>query len=141
MTGYRSGAIIGDAEAISLLKNLRSTTGTAAPEHIQRMAIAAWDDDAHPKERREVFAAKRAILRQGFEPLGYEVVASQAGLYLWIKVGDDVAMMDKLVKAGVVVSAGRFFGPGGEAYIRLALVPTLEECREAVEVVRECLTS
>lgn len=141
MTGYRSGAIIGDAEAISVLKNLRSTTGTAAPEHIQRMAIAAWDDDAHPKERREVFAAKRAILRQGFEPLGYEVVASQAGLYLWIKVGDDVAMMDKLVKAGVVVSAGRFFGPGGEGYIRLALVPTLEECREAVEVVRECLTS
>jgi succinyldiaminopimelate transaminase len=141
MTGYRSGAIVGDATAIAVLKNLRSTTGTAAPEHIQRMAIAAWGDDVHAKERRDIFAAKREVLRQGFEPLGYEVVGSQAGLYLWIKVDDDMAMMDRLIQDGVVVSAGRFFGPGGEGYIRLALVPTLEDCAEAAEVVRTCLSS
>jgi aspartate/methionine/tyrosine aminotransferase len=29
MTGYRSGAVVGDAEAIAALKQLRSTTGTA----------------------------------------------------------------------------------------------------------------
>jgi LL-diaminopimelate aminotransferase len=81
------------------------------------------------------------VLRQGFEPLGYEVVGSDAGLYLWIKVGDDLATMDKLLQSGVVVSAGRFFGPGGEGYIRLALVPTLEDCAEAAEVVRTCLSS
>ncbi len=141
MTGYRSGAIVGDATAIAVLKNLRSTTGTAAPEHIQRMAIAAWGDDVHAKERRDIFAAKREVLRQGFEPLGYEVVGSQAGLYLWIKVDDDMAMMDRLIQDGVVVSAGRFFGPGGEGYIRLALVPTLEDCAKAAEVVRTCLSS
>jgi succinyldiaminopimelate transaminase len=141
MTGYRSGAIVGDAEAIAVLKDLRSTTGTAAPEHIQKMAVAAWGDDVHAKKRRDIFAAKRAVLRQGFEPLGYEVVGSEAGLYLWIKVGDDLATMDKLLQSGVVVSAGRFFGPGGEGYIRLALVPTLEDCAEAAEVVRTCLSS
>ncbi|VAW04049.1 N-succinyl-L,L-diaminopimelate aminotransferase, type 2 [hydrothermal vent metagenome] len=141
MTGYRSGAIVGDPDAIAVLKNLRSTTGTAAPEHVQRMAVAAWGDDVHAEERRDVFAAKRAVLRQGFEPLGYKVVASQAGLYLWIAVGDDLAMMDRLLQSGVVVSAGRFFGAGGEGYIRLALVPTLEDCAKAAEVVRTCLSS
>ncbi|HDL42141.1 MAG TPA: aminotransferase class I/II-fold pyridoxal phosphate-dependent enzyme [Actinobacteria bacterium] len=141
MTGYRSGAIVGDAAAIAVLKDLRSTTGTAVPEHVQRMAIAAWGDDVHAKERRDIFATKREVLRQGFEPLGYEVVGSQAGLYLWIRVDDDIAMMERLIQDGVVVSAGRFFGPGGEGYIRLALVPTLEDCTEAAEVVRTCLSS
>ena len=105
------------------------------------MAIAAWGDDVHAKERRDIFATKREVLRQGFEPLGYEVVGSQAGLYLWIRVDDDIAMMERLIQDGVVVSAGRFFGPGGEGYIRLALVPTLEDCAEAAEVVRTCLSS
>jgi len=43
MTGYRSGAIVGDPEAITALKALRSTTGTASPEFIQGAAIAAWN--------------------------------------------------------------------------------------------------
>ena len=140
MTGYRSGAIVGDADAIAALRRLRTTTGTVPAEFVQEAAAAAWADDAHAEERRAVFASKRAVLREAFTKFGYETVASQAGLYLWVDVGDDVAMTDRLLEAGVVVSPGRFFGPGGEGYIRLALVPTLEECRAAVEVLRQCLT-
>ena len=32
---------------------------------------------------------------------------------------------------GIVVAPGPFFGPGGEGHVRVALVPTLEACREA----------
>ena len=31
--------------------------------------------------------------------------------------------------AGIVVAPGPFFGPGGEGHVRVALVPTLEDCR------------
>ncbi len=140
MTGYRSGAIVGDAEAIAALKRLRTATGTASPEFVQAAAIAAWSDDDHAAERRAIFSAKRAILRQAFDELGYETVASDAGLYMWIRVGDDLATADRLLAAGVVVSPGRFFGEGGEGYLRLALVPGLDECQAAAEVVTECLT-
>ncbi len=139
MTGYRSGAIVGDPEAIAALKKLRTATGTASPEFIQTAAAAAWSDDAHAAERREVFSAKRTVLRRTFEEIGYETVASEAGLYLWVKVGDDLTVTDRLLEAGVVVSPGRFFGPGGEGYLRLALVPTLSECEAAVEVLQACL--
>lgn len=139
MTGYRSGAIVGDAEAVSALKKLRTATGTASPEFVQAAAVAAWSDDEHAAERRQIFAQKRATLRTAFDRLGLEVVASRAGLYLWVRVDDDLAMTDRLLAAGVVVSAGRFFGPGGEGYLRLALVPTLEECEQAVEVLISCL--
>jgi acetylornithine aminotransferase len=140
MTGYRSGAIVGDAEAIAALKKLRTATGTASPEFVQAAAIAAWSDDAHAASRREIFAAKRAVLRKVFADLGYPTIASEAGLYLWVEVGDDLAITERLLQAGVVVSPGRFFGAGGEGFLRLALVPTLEECEAAVEVVSACLT-
>jgi succinyldiaminopimelate transaminase len=140
MTGYRSGAIVGDAEAIAALKKLRTATGTASPEFVQAAAVAAWSDDKHATERRQVFAAKRAVLRTAFDRVGMEVVASKAGLYLWVRVDDDLAITDRLLAGGVVVSPGRFFGPGGEGYLRLALVPTLAECEQAVEVLVSCLS-
>lgn len=141
MTGYRSAAIVGDAQAISLLMALRSSTGTAPPEFTQAAAIVAWGDDVHVAERRAIFTEKRAILRKAFEGLGHKVVGSTAGLYLWIEVGDDVAIADRLLEAGIVVSPGRAFGAGGEGYIRLALVPTLDDCDEAAQAVVECLTA
>ena len=140
MTGYRSGAIVGDAEAIAALKQLRETTGTASPDFVQDAAAAAWGDDVHAAERRAIFTEKRRILERAFTDLGMEVVASRAGLYLWIKVDDDLATSDRLLAHGVVVSPGRFFGPGGEGYIRLALVPALEECEQAAAVLMDALS-
>jgi len=139
MTGYRSGAIIGDAEAIGALKRMRAATGTASPEFVQAAALAAWSDDGHAAERRAIFSAKRTVLKKAFADLGHRTVASEAGLYLWVEVGDDLAVADRLLEDGVVVSPGRYFGPGGEGYLRLALVPSLEECEAAVDVLHRSL--
>lgn len=139
MTGFRSGAIVGDAEAIASLKQLRSTTGTASPNFVQGAATAAWRDDAHAAQRREIFTQKRAILARAFTEAGFEVVGSHAGLYLWVAVEDDLSITDDLLDAGIVVSPGRFFGTGGEGFIRLALVPALGECSQAALALTEVL--
>jgi succinyldiaminopimelate transaminase len=141
MTGYRSGMIAGDESGIAALKQLRASFGVAPAEFVQSAAVAAWGDDHHARERREVFAVKRQVLRRPFEEHGFEVVGSRAGLYLWVDVGgDDAAAAKRLLQDGVVVSPGSVFGEGGEGYLRLALVPALEECDEAAEVLRACLT-
>ena len=140
MTGYRSGAVVGDPVAIERLAALRVATGTASPEFVQAAAIEAWSDDDHAAERRRIFSQKRAVLRQAFEGAGLEVVGSEAGLYVWLSVDDDVSATARLLDQRIVVSPGRAFGAGGEGYIRLALVPTIEECREAAEAVVRCLT-
>jgi succinyldiaminopimelate transaminase len=135
MTGYRSGAIVGDAEAIGALKNLRSTTGSASPDFVQQAAVVAWSDDQHAAERRAIFTKKREILGAAFDKLGLPIVGSRAGLYLWVRVDDDLATTDVLLDHGVVVSPGRFFGEGGEGYIRFALVPALDECEAAAQAL------
>lgn len=139
MTGYRSGAIVGDPEAIAALTALRTSTGTAPPEPTQAAAVAAWSDDDHVAERRRIFASKRAVLRRAFDDLGLPVVGSTAGLYVWVRVGDDLVVSRRLLEAGIVVSPGRSFGPGGEGYVRLALVPTLAECEEAAAALSTAL--
>ena len=40
---------------------------------ITSSAVAAWSDDEHAARRREVFAAKRRVLRAAFEEMGYEI--------------------------------------------------------------------
>jgi aspartate/methionine/tyrosine aminotransferase len=139
MTGYRSGAIVGDAEAVAALRSLRETTGTASPDFVQAAAVVAWSDDLHAADRRMLFTAKRRILERAFDELGMEIVASRAGLYLWVRAGDDLIITDRLLDAGIVVSPGRYFGEGGEDFIRLALVPTLEECEEAADALTDAL--
>jgi succinyldiaminopimelate transaminase len=139
MTGYRSGAVVGDADAIAALKQLRSTTGTASPNFVQGAAIAAWSDDEHAEHRRDIFTEKRRILAQAFMDAGLEIVQSHAGLYLWVKVEDDIETTNRLLEHGIVVSPGRVFGPGGEGFIRLALVPALEECEQAAESLTKAL--
>jgi succinyldiaminopimelate transaminase len=141
MTGFRTGALVGEASLISALKDLRSSVGVASPEFVQAAAAAAWSDDTHAADRREIFAAKRRVLRERFEAAGLTVVASGAGLYVWLAVEDDLAATKTLLESGVVVAPGSAFGPGGEGHLRLALVPTLDECAQAAEVVVQCLTS
>ena len=135
MTGYRSGAIVGDPELIDRLKLLRPNVGTAAPDFVQAAAIAAWEDQTHVDERRAVFAAKRAVVLPFLERRDIEVSGSQATFYVWFAApgGDDAAYAEALLRERIVASPGRAFGEGGKGWLRLALVPTVEGCRDAVE--------
>lgn len=143
MTGYRSGAIVGDPKAIDLLHRFRTSTGTASPEFIQSAALAAWSDDEHVAERRKVFAAKREVLRPFISEAGFGVVASHAGIYLWVDLdgNDDVEVTAKLLESGVVVSPGSIFGSRGRGHLRLALVPTVKDCARAGEMLVSGVTS
>jgi aspartate/methionine/tyrosine aminotransferase len=71
------------------------------------------------------------------------VVGSEATLYLWLEIPDADATAEafatRLLEAGIVVSPGSFFGPAGEGYFRMALVPTENDCRRAADLLREAL--
>jgi succinyldiaminopimelate transaminase len=134
MTGYRAGAIVGDPALVAQLRVLREDTGTASPDFVQAAAQAAWADDAHVGDRRAVFAAKRDVVLEGLGVLGLRWSGSQATFYVWVRVpdGDDLAYATALLEAGLVVTPGRAFGVGGDGWIRLALVPDVSGCREAM---------
>jgi acetylornithine aminotransferase len=131
MTGYRSGFVAGPPEIVEALKSYRPTVGTAPQEFVQRASVVAWNDERHVEETRARYRAKRDVLVPAIEARGWEIVASEATMYLWV-VGPDP---DELLERGVIVSPGEMFGPSGEGYVRFALVPTLEECQRAAEIL------
>lgn len=137
MTGYRSGFVAGDPALIAEYRRWRAAMGVASPAFVEAAAAAAWGDDAHVAERRAAFAAKRALLAAGLRERGIDIEAAGAGLYLWAHVpggGDADAYAARCLERGIVISPGGFFGPGGEGMFRCALVPSLEDCRRALEV-------
>ncbi len=141
MTGYRSGFVAGDPELIALYQKFRAFMGVAGPEFVQAAATAAWSDDRHVEARRAVFKAKRDLVLPRLRRLGYEVGASEGTFFLWLRVppggrdrGDAHAHAARLLEAGIIVSPGDAFGPGGEGYVRVALVPPIDRCREALSV-------
>lgn len=137
MTGYRSAMMAGDPEMISALKKLRPSIGVATPSVTQDAATAAWSDDEHVRERRRIFTEKRRLFTEFFERAGLDYLPTDASFYLWVAVpepfaDDDEAYAMRLMERGIIVAPGCSFGPGGEGYVRVALVPSVEECREAV---------
>jgi acetylornithine aminotransferase len=142
MTGYRSGFVAAPAEVIAALNSYRPSVGTAPQEFVQRASVVAWGDERHVEETRARYAAKRDVLLPVLAAKGWEVVASDATMYLWVAIptGEDAeAVAERLLQRGLLVSPGTFFGPSGEGYIRFALVPTLEECERAATIIQEAL--
>lgn len=138
MTGYRSGFLAGDPDLIDRLAVLRTNPGLVPTDFVNVAATAAWADDAHVEQRRDVFAEKKNLFLELFDELGFSVLGRQASLYLWVAVpnGDDEAYATRLLDLGIVVSPGRIFGVdgGGHGYIRLAMVPNMDDCKEAIEL-------
>jgi LL-diaminopimelate aminotransferase len=135
MTGYRSAMMAGDHELISALRKLRPSIGVATQSFVQDAATAAWGDDDHVEKRRRVFGEKRALFTTFFEKAGLGYLHTDASFYLWVTVpdGDDEAYALRLMEEGIIVAPGRSFGKGGEGYVRIALVPSVEDCRLAIE--------
>jgi acetylornithine aminotransferase len=139
MTGYRSGFVCAEPELIDALRSFRPNAGTAPQEFVQRASVAAWNDEAHVEETRQRYARKRAQLAPLLEPVPGSSVAT---FYLWFRVPEgesSEAFATRLLEHGVVVAPGSYFGPSGEGYARLALVPSLDECERAAAILAEVL--
>lgn len=139
MTAYRSGFIAGDREVLKVYSDYRNTLGVATPIYTQRAATAAWSDDQHAHDRRQIFKRKRDQFKGFLQELGLKVTPSDATFYLWIETPSGISgakYAQALLEDGIVVSPGEFFGGSQTNYIRVALVPSLEDCARAAEVWR-----
>jgi acetylornithine aminotransferase len=139
MPGYRSGFAAGDPAIIAALKRYRPNVGVAPQEFVQRAAIAAWRDEEHVDAVREVYRAKRDVVLPAFEALGMRHAGGDASFFLWLGLppgeSSSEAFAQRLLDRGVLVAPGAYFGEIGEGYVRVALVPTLDECRRAAELL------
>jgi succinyldiaminopimelate transaminase len=139
MPGYRCGFVAGDPELVAAMKRYRPNVGVAPQTFVQRAGAAAWADEEHVVETRERYRAKRDALLPALLAAGLRPSGGDASFFLWLRVpgGEDAEAfaMRLLNERGIAVAPGSFFGPGGEGHVRIALVPTLADCRRAADLL------
>lgn len=127
LAGYRAGVVAGDKQLIAQLLEIRKHAGMILSTPVQRAAIAAFHDDAHVAQQREIYRARREVLRGALTAAGFEIHHSHAGLYLWATRGENCwSTVEWLAHRGVLVAPGSFYGVAGEDFVRVALTATDE---------------
>ena len=142
--GLRSGFVMGDAAVLKQFLLYRTYHGSAMSPVVQAASIAAWGDEAHVVDNRNLYRTKFAQVTPVLADV-LDVKLPDASFYLWAGVpagwqGDDAAFAKALYATEHVTVlpgsylAREFNGSNpGQGRIRMALVAETAECLEAAE--------
>lgn len=142
LPGLRVGFAAGDAAFLARFLDLRNVAAPQVPTPMQRVAIAAYEDEAHVAENRRLYAAKFDLADQIVgNRYGYRRPAG--GFFLWLDVSaqgsDEQATLRLWKEAGVRVVPGRYLARDqadgsnpGLGFIRVAMVQDYETTAEAL---------
>ena len=142
LPGLRVGFAAGDRRFLAAYLELRNVAAPQVPMPAQRVAIAAYGDEAHVEENRRLYREKFDLADQIVGGrYGYRRPAG--GFFLWLDVaaqgGSEAATLALWRQAGVRVVPGRYLAreqadgsnPGAD-YIRVAMVQNKEITAEAL---------
>ncbi|HEY0825634.1 MAG TPA: succinyldiaminopimelate transaminase [Ramlibacter sp.] len=146
--GMRSGFVAGDAQLLRQFLLYRTYHGSAMSPVVQAASIAAWKDEAHVVENRELYRRKFAEVTPVLERV-LDVRLPDAGFYLWAGVrGSDTAFArDLLAQYNVTVLPGSYLAREsgganpGAGRVRMALVADTAECLEAAHRIAQFVQS
>ena len=144
MTGWRCGAILGNADAIASYWRLKTNVDSGLFEAVQLAGAAALTGPRGPiEEMNAIYARRRDLVVDALREIGVEVEPPKATIYVWAPVPDghtSVSFAELVLEAAaVVVSPGSLYGPSGEGFFRIALTAPDDRIAEAVSRMREHL--
>jgi LL-diaminopimelate aminotransferase len=142
MAGSRIGFAVGGAKLIEALHAVRTNMGYGTPTPIQAGAAYALD---HYKELEAPTVARyqrrRDAVVELFRSLGWPAQRSHGSMFVWLPIPEGFTAPEwtkhLIDKAGVVVTPGHAFGPGGERFFRVSLIAEQPILDEAVNRLRE----
>ena len=145
MTGWRTAAVVGNAEALESYWRLKTNIDSGMFEAVQLAAVAALgpDGDEAAREMSAVYERRRDLVCDALAEIGVTVTPPRGTIYVWAPVpeGHTSASYCEMVleESAVVVSPGGAYGPNGEGFFRISLTIDDDRLREAVERLRSSL--
>src|SRR3954470_7289339 len=144
MTGWRTAALVGNADAVETYWKLKTNIDSGMFEAVQLAAAAALDAGP-PEEMRVIYQHRRDLVCDALAEIGVEVARPKGTIYVWAPVpeGHTSASYCELVleESGVVVSPGGAYGPNGEGFFRISLTVPDARLAEAMERLRDTLAA
>jgi aspartate/methionine/tyrosine aminotransferase len=137
MAGWRVGMVVGDAQIIKTILEVKSNMDSGMFFGIQKGAVEALklSEDWFIKQN-EIYKRRQKAAREIFDTLGCTYNKNYGGLFVWAKLpkGKDATVFtDKLLyEKDVFISPGNIFGSNGEGYIRASLCVSETELKEVL---------
>jgi len=148
MAGWRIAFMVGNAEIVAALTKLKSYLDYGTFQPIQIAATVTLNEaQDYPKQVREIYQSRRDALCDGLDRIGWEFQRPKGTMFAWAPIPEPYREMGsiefaKLIvrEANVAVSPGVGFGPGGDGYVRFALIENEQRIGQAVRNLRKGLT-
>jgi len=146
MAGWRVGFLVGNADVVRALSRLKSYLDYGTFQPIQIASIIAMNEaPEYPNEVAAIYRGRRNVLCDGLSRIGWEVPRPLGTMFVWAPIPEGLSESSlefavRLAReAKVAVSPGVGFGPGGEGFVRFALVENEARIRQAVRGIRRAL--
>src|SRR3954467_14009311 len=147
MAGWRCAFLVGNAEVIAALAKLKSYLDYGAFQPIQIAATVTLNEaQDHPKHVREIYQGRRDVLCDGLAKMGWQFPKPKGTMFVWAPLPEAYRHMGSLefskmlvTDAHVAASPGMGFGPGGEGYVRFALIENEQRTHQAIRNLRKTL--
>ena len=139
-----AGTLTGERISLNALWNRRQCTKFNGTSYItQRGAAAIYTPEGKQQVKDTIcyYMTNARLMKEGFEKVGISVYGGDNEPYLWLKTPDGMTSWkffeQMLYEAHVVGTPGVGFGPSGEGYIRLTAFGNRDNCKEAMQRIRE----
>ncbi|MEG3596306.1 MAG: aminotransferase class I/II-fold pyridoxal phosphate-dependent enzyme, partial [Actinomycetota bacterium] len=140
MAGWRVAFCVGNSEVVGALAKLKSYLDYGTFQPIQIAATVVMNEESdYPREVNEIYQSRRDSLIRGLARIGWEIEPPKGTMFVWAPIPEpyremgSVGFCKHLVEeTNVALSPGVGFGPGGEGYVRFALVENEHRIRQAI---------
>ena len=148
MAGWRLAFLAGNADVVQALAKLKSYLDYGTFQPIQIAATVTMNEASdRPREVQEVYQGRRDVLIDGLDRIGWDVPRPRGTMFAWAPIPEpyremgSVEFASMLVReAQVALSPGVGFGPGGEGYVRFALIENEQRTQQAIRNLKRSLT-
>jgi len=147
MAGWRMAFLAGNADVVQALAKLKSYLDYGTFQPIQIAATVTMNEAVDfPREVQAVYQGRRDVLIDGLHRMGWEVPRPRGTMFAWAPIPEpyremgSVEFASMLVRdAEVALSPGIGFGPGGEGYVRFALIENEQRIQQALRNLKRSL--
>ncbi len=148
MAGWRVAFMLGNSEVIAALAKIKSYLDYGTFQPIQIAATVTINEASdHPKEVNKIYQSRRDTLCDGLNRIGWNIEPPRGTMFAWAPIPEpykDMGSIDfasfLVREAKVATSPGVGFGPGGEGYVRFALIENEQRTSQAIRHIKNTLT-
>lgn len=140
MAGWRCAFLVGNTQVVQALVKLKSYLDYGTFQPIQIAATVTLNEAGDfPIEVCKTYQSRRDALIEGLDRIGWSIPSPRGSMFVWAPIPEPYREMNAVefcshlvTECNVALSPGSGFGPGGEGFVRFALIENEQRIHQAI---------